>query len=430
MPVVPYTRIFIGPSRSVAISGSQIYILNSTTGEVVASTSTIAKEIVQKQEEETQVQGKKEKGKTTNAKAGAGPIVAAAVNGEWTYLLTVKEDKMMKLWEIPELKLINERELPKRPTSLAFTKDSQTILVSDKFGDVFSYPFTHVPPQTKPSRDELSSHENPSDGHLVLGHASPLNAFTLSYDEKYIITADRDEHIRVSWYPQGYNIEMYCLGHRKYVSAIHLPPFAPDALVSGGGDPTLKFWNWMSGKCVGEVRIWEEIEPFIGVKSNKRRRGGGDGEEDEEGGEVQKRKGKGKKSKRKGKKGKGGKEVHGGEGEGESESKPEAEAEGGEQGVEVVEEKVLVVSKIGSAQRGDAKFVIFSAVGATALFGFQYPAGPIEHFDFGYPVVDLATDDEGKTWVSLDTAWSAETVSPKDPRLVRVVQFNEDGKVS
>ncbi len=113
------------------------------------------------------------------------------------------------------------RELPKRPTGLEFTKDSQTILVSDKFGDVFSYPFHHVPTQSKPVQDEFSSHENPSDGQLVLGHASPLTAFLLSHDQRYIITADRDEHIRVSWYPHGYNIETYCLGHRRYV------PFSP-----------------------------------------------------------------------------------------------------------------------------------------------------------------------------------------------------------
>jgi len=121
------------------------------------------------------------------------------------------------------------RELPKRPTQLAFTKDARTILVSDKFGDVFrygtftwarlflkknSYPFDFVRP-AKTARDEFASHDNPSDGQLILGHASPLTSFVLSDDEKYIITADRDEHIRVSWYPEGYNIEMYCLGHRK-----------------------------------------------------------------------------------------------------------------------------------------------------------------------------------------------------------------------
>ena len=79
-----------------------------------------------------------------------------------------------------------------------------------------SYPFVYVPLSVKQQRDALSSHENPSGGQLILGHASPLTAFLLTNDEKYIVTADRDEHIRVSWYPMGYNIEMYCLGHLKY----------------------------------------------------------------------------------------------------------------------------------------------------------------------------------------------------------------------
>lgn len=65
------------------------------------------------------------------------------------------------------------------------------------------------------TRDALSSHENPSGGELILGHASLLTTFLVTADGQYIVTADRDEHIRVSWYPQGYTIESYCLGHQK-----------------------------------------------------------------------------------------------------------------------------------------------------------------------------------------------------------------------
>ena len=70
------------------------------------------------------------------------------------------------------------------------------------------------PPPTE--ADTLASHENPSGGTLVLGHTSLLTAFLLTPDETHIITADRDEHIRASLFPQGYTIESFCLGHKRY----------------------------------------------------------------------------------------------------------------------------------------------------------------------------------------------------------------------
>ncbi|KXN93026.1 tRNA (guanine-N(7)-)-methyltransferase non-catalytic subunit TRM82, partial [Leucoagaricus sp. SymC.cos] len=191
--------------------------------------------------------------------------------------------------------------------------------------------------------DDFSSHENPSGGQLVLGHASPLNAFLLSHDEKYIITSDRDEHIRISRYPQGYSIQMYCLGHRKYVSAIHIPSFAADTLISGGGDPTLKIWNWMSGQCTGEVQIWETVEPFVLVKNNKRKYG--DDDEDDEGDAAQKRKGKGKKSKKRAAKRAAAQAQKADEAQGEGDEKPakEIEEKVEDEEPQPLEEKVLLV---------------------------------------------------------------------------------------
>jgi tRNA (guanine-N(7)-)-methyltransferase subunit TRM82 len=75
---------------------------------------------------------------------------------------------------------------------------------------------THTPvPAQHTEADSLASHENPSGGTLILGHTSLLTAFILTPDETHIITADRDEHIRASWFPQGHTIESFCLGHKK-----------------------------------------------------------------------------------------------------------------------------------------------------------------------------------------------------------------------
>ena len=42
----------------------------------------------------------------------------------------------------------------------------------------------------------------------------------LSKCGKFIITCDRDEKIRVSHYPNAYNIHNFCLGHTDFVTCI------------------------------------------------------------------------------------------------------------------------------------------------------------------------------------------------------------------
>ena len=38
-----------------------------------------------------------------------GPIIAVAISGDERYLVTVGENKMLSLWQLPGLELINER---------------------------------------------------------------------------------------------------------------------------------------------------------------------------------------------------------------------------------------------------------------------------------------------------------------------------------
>lgn len=104
--------------------------------------------------------------------------------------------------------------------------DGTTILASDKFGDISAYPMEAPTPKegaagssgamTEPLKVGRGIvEEKPRVGTLILGHTSVITAFTLTPRNDFIVTGDRDEHIRVSWYPMGYNIEGYCLGHKK-----------------------------------------------------------------------------------------------------------------------------------------------------------------------------------------------------------------------
>ncbi|KAG6826553.1 hypothetical protein H0H92_015328 [Tricholoma furcatifolium] len=415
----PITHLFPGKSHTTVISGPIIQVIDTTTGDIRCTVTD-----------------------------PAGPIRCAAVDRTHGYLATAGDDKMLKLWKVDGLERVNERELPKRPTSILFTQDAKTILVSDKFGDVFSYTFEFTPLSEKEKKDALSSHENPSGGALVLGHASLLSAFLLSQDERYIISADRDEHIRVSWYPQGYTIEMYCLGHTKFVSAIHNPPFAPADLVSGGGDPALKVWDWMSGTAKYEIPVWDAVEPFIRVRSPKRKRG-------EEGGEAgeAKRKGRGKKAKGRGK-GKGKEKAKAEDEAGEEEEKDEAEeveAEA-EAAAEVQDEVVAPDTPVGAGNvaeedKGDkilvirkiettpSRHVLFSAVGATALFSVDYPSSgsipAVRSFELGQPVLDfIVLPDENMVWVTLDGNWSDGTMDSTSRKFLRVLKISESGELS
>ncbi|KAG6869202.1 hypothetical protein C0993_009065 [Termitomyces sp. T159_Od127] len=350
------------------------------------------------------------------ATASAGPVRCAAVDQGFRYLATAGDDKTLKLWQIDGLKLVNERDLPKRPTAILFTADAQTILVADKFGDVYALEYEYVPPAAaKQPKDALSSHENPSGGTLVLGHTSLLTALLLSRDEQHIITADRDEHVRVSRFPQGFVIEAYCLGHTKFVSGIHTPAFAPAELVSGGGDAVLMVWDWMAGSVKSEIPVWDAVEPYMRVRGSKRRRGA-DGEGASEGG----RRGRGRKTK-------GSARAKEGAGAGETtENAPAAAVETQEEKTE----KVLVVQKIETTA---SRRIVFSVVGATALFAVDYPGdgapAGIRPLDLGHPVLDFVVAHDDRIWVALDGNW-ADGTAPADKCYLTVLEISESGELS
>ncbi|KAF8659894.1 hypothetical protein AX16_001778 [Volvariella volvacea WC 439] len=416
MPAYPYSRLVIGPVYTVAVAGPHLQLLDTKTGQLLASTTNLPD--AEKQ-----------------AAINSGAVLCIAIDPSSVHLVTSGEDKKMKVWEVPSLKLLSDRELPKRPTVIRFTADGQTIITADKFGDVFSYSLVPSPAEPKQKSDALASHNNPSGGELVLGHTSVLTDFVLSEDEKYIITSDRDEHIRASWYPQGYNIESYCLGHKKYVSAIHIPHLHPSVLVSGGGDPMLKVWDWMNGKLLQEISIIEAVIPFIKVTPPKRKRGWN---ESEEGGSS-------KRKFRKGKKGKG-KQREGSPAEAENVDddtaiKGEEDAERQETSANVggssgQEEKALVVYKIDSIADGAEMRLIFSVVGASAVFAVSLPSSneavvsEIKSFDFGVPVIDFQVTGN-EIWVSLDNEWAGKEASLIKPghEHVRVLTIPAGEKV-
>ena len=193
--------------------------------------------------------------------------------------------------------------MPKKPCAVTLAKDDFIILLGDKFGDVYSLPMfpSNEPIQLlkkketkefKPSASALTVHTKKNrqaleqqlrfksktpeksdpifEKTLLLGHVSMLTDLAFvsitsgsepdaSHD--YILTSDRDEHIRLSrGLPQSHIIEGYCLAHTSFVTKLCVPQWDPKTLVSGGGDSFILVWDWLEHRVRQKVELGDETE--------------------------------------------------------------------------------------------------------------------------------------------------------------------------
>ncbi|KAK4550072.1 hypothetical protein LTR36_003039 [Oleoguttula mirabilis] len=286
-----------------AACGPKVFLVNAGKGEIAsewsASSLTTATSNGNDDAAGTSERPAK-KQKTSNAASHAPNIIKLTVSLSQQYIVAVTDDKVIHVFEITghgELKALSQRCMPKRPCAIQVLPDNATIICADKFGDVYSLPLLpsdaaltqnaspgaeHVDVMKtdeatfKPSATNLTVHTERNrkaleaqmqqknfsakkeplkfEHKLLLGHVSMLTDVvfaTRQVDGKqrsHIITADRDEHIRISRAPpQSHVIEGYCLGHSEFVSKLCLIP-GTDILVSGGGDSWLGVWDWPSFK--------------------------------------------------------------------------------------------------------------------------------------------------------------------------------------
>nr|XP_020462300.1 tRNA (guanine-N(7)-)-methyltransferase non-catalytic subunit WDR4 [Monopterus albus] len=188
--------------------------------------------------------------------AGTDKILGFTVSPSGKLAALTDDTKRLVLFHCePSWQCISIRWVVRRCTSLVFTQAEDQLLVADKSGDVYS--FSVVEPQR--------------EGEQKMGHLSLLLAITMSLDDKYIITADRDEKIRVSHLRCPYNIQSFCLGHQQFVSALLVPSGHPHCLLSGSGDGTVKLWEYESGR---RLQSWDlrELEEMPSSEADKEKK--------------------------------------------------------------------------------------------------------------------------------------------------------------
>jgi len=164
----------------------------------------------------------------------SGTRIAAITEDHTAFLITLSKDG-----EKPGAPV----ELPKARYDSAWFKNEDALLLGDMSGQVFQLDLNKIN-----SEDKL---ENVAE--VVLGHYSVMTVIRHTPDGKYIITADRDEKIRVTDASEPCRIHTYCLGHRQFIS--YLEMVGGNRLCSGSGDGSIAVWDYESGELVKRVAV-------------------------------------------------------------------------------------------------------------------------------------------------------------------------------
>jgi hypothetical protein len=85
-------------------------------------------------------------------------------------------------------------------------------------------------------------------GRILLGHtASMLTGMQLvgggTDAPTKLLTADRDEKVRISSFPETTIVHGYLLGHEAFLSSIDTTPSLPELCITCGGDESVRLWN-------------------------------------------------------------------------------------------------------------------------------------------------------------------------------------------
>lgn len=193
--------------------------------------------------------------------SGDEPLVALDCSGR--YLVGGYNSKHMCCWDLHTGEVLGSCLIKKRPTHVACgsfklesTGSTKTASHWDGSGDGSG------------SREVVLAADRGGEVHAmglpalettlcVAGHTTSI-VTDLLLTPHFMVTADRDEKIRVTHFPQASAIQSYCLGHTSVVAG--LAGFSGGSgvgqmLVSCGWDHQVCLWAAEGGECVGNLRV-------------------------------------------------------------------------------------------------------------------------------------------------------------------------------
>ncbi|XP_049411547.1 uncharacterized protein LOC125874626 isoform X1 [Solanum stenotomum] len=184
-------------------------------------------------------------------------IRAIRYGAEGKLFVSAGDDKLVKIWITDSWRCISSVSSEKRVTAVAISNDGRFVSFADKFGVIYAVEIE-------------GSHENQSLPNKkavpILAHyCSIITSLEFSPDRRYIISADRDFKIRVSVFPEkpsdgAHEIQCFCLGHSEFVSCLAFICSQDSQqwyLLSGGGDSTVRLWDFTCGSLLDTCHVGE-----------------------------------------------------------------------------------------------------------------------------------------------------------------------------
>lgn len=184
-------------------------------------------------------------------------IRAIRYGAEGKLFVSAGDDKLVKIWATDSWRCISSVSSEKRVTAVAISNDGRFVSFADKFGVIYAVEIEGF--------HENQSLPNKKAVPILAHYCSIITSLEFTPDGRYIISADRDFKIRVSVFPEkpsvgAHEIQSFCLGHTEFVSCLAFICTMDSQqwyLLSGGGDSTVRLWDFTCGSLLDTCHVGE-----------------------------------------------------------------------------------------------------------------------------------------------------------------------------
>ncbi|KAJ1628088.1 hypothetical protein T492DRAFT_875686 [Pavlovales sp. CCMP2436] len=181
-------------------------------------------------------------------------ITSIALDAAGARVVTVN-DKTLTVWDVSQRRALWRTVVGKRPATVVF--DGARVLLADKFGEVWTLTEDATRAETADAAAAIASGPEPQ---FQTGVVSPISAMILSAARDRLVTADSDRRIRVSLWPDAYQIEAFCMGSKSTPTVLAFA-CGRELLLSGGEDGSVHAWHPTSGALLALARPASDLPP-------------------------------------------------------------------------------------------------------------------------------------------------------------------------